>query len=359
MKILNNFKILAGNLGIAGLLVSVSCGGPVPPSYPPDRSAGGGSGGARPTWVDGVSGRYSDVQYLSAVGHGAAQAACESDAYGALAKIFNARIQSESTDWQRHFSQVQNSGAGVTVEMMNVTQLTRVSTDKVLKGARVAEHWDNGADAHHCLAVIERMPAARSLREEIARIDAEMAAHVKRGDEADTPTARFMSYARAMELMQKREALNVDLRIINNRGGGVPPAHGWQALVDKFLSAKGKIKVGLKLKGSKWRTIQTCLVEELTKQGLEVLEGTSDIDLYIHGTLKYEKAGRIAGSQMVRADLNVRVNDVETGRTLSAFSETVKEGRPTLKRAVQLSVTSLCKKISPKLATKIRASFSR
>jgi hypothetical protein len=308
--------------------------------------------------VDGVPARYPDVQYLTGVGRGAGRSACESDAYAALAKIFNARIQQYSQDWQRYFTQVSNVGQNVKVEAMNISQLTRVSTDKVLKGGKIAEHWEEPG-THHCLGVLERLPASRSLREEIGRLDAEMRAQLKQGDGASTPAAKFMAYARAMEIMQEREALNVDLRIVDPRGAGQPPPHKWEELVAKFQASKGRIKVGLKLTGNKARIIQACLVEQLTNEGVEVLEGTSDVDLMIHGRLSYEKAGVVAGSVMVRADINLRITDIENGRTLAAFTETLKEGRPTLRKAVQLTVTKLCKKTAPKLANRIRSSFSR
>jgi len=275
-----------------------------------------------------------------------------------MAKIFIAKIQQVSRDWQSYFSRVGNVGGNVKVEAMSISQLIRVSTDKVLKGVKIAEVWVGG-NTTHCLATLERFPAAQSLREQIQRLDAEMAMKLRLGDEAQTPTAKYMAYARAMELMQEREALNVDLRIVNPRGGGLQAPRKWEELVAKFEMAKTRIKVGLKLTGTKSKKIQTCLVEQLTKQGMEILEGTSDIDLIIHGKLKYQKAGVIAGSVMVRAEINLRINDVETGRTLSAFSKEIKVGRPTLQRSVQLAVFKLCKQVVPKLAAEIRKSFRK
>jgi hypothetical protein len=343
-------------LAALALVSLVACGPPAPPVY---GGEGGEVGpGGRPAWIDGRSGRYSDVEYLTGVGRGPTQGQCDSDAYAALSKIFNAQIHQISQDWQGYFSRVSNLGPGVRVEAMTISQLTRVSTDKVLKGARIAEHWE-GEGTHHCLGVLERMPAARSLREEIARLDAEIKAQVDRGDAAATPTAKFMAYARAMEVLQEREALNVDLRIVDPRGVGMPSAIDFPTLVAKFTSSKSKIKVGLKLLGTKAQQIQTCLAEALTKQGIEVLEGTSDVDVMIHGNLKYEKAGVIAGSHMVRADVNLRLTDTENGRTLAAFADNVKVGRPALQQSVQLAVTKLCQQVMPQLVQKVRASFAR
>ncbi len=332
----------------------ISCGPPPPPNY------GGGATGpnGRPAWIDGPSSKYPDMMFLAGVGHGPGQPQCENDAYAALSKIFNAQISQVSQDWQRYFTQAQSMGPSVKIEAMSISQLTRVSTDKVVKGARIAEHWD-GDGTHHCLAILEREPASRSLTEEIARLDAEIRAKITQGDGESTPTARFMAYARAMELLQEREALNVDLRIVSSRGAGVPSPVDFQTLIAKFTQAKGKIKVGLKITGSKARKIQTCLAAELAKQEIQVSEGTSDVDMMIHGNLKYQKAGVVHGSVMVRADINLRVTDIENGRTLAAFTEDIKVGRPTLTQSVQLAVFKLCTKSAPSLVQKIRASFNR
>ena len=335
-----------------------SCGGPPQPQFGPATGGAGPSSGAKPPWVDGRPVRYPDLNYLSAVGRGPGRQTCENDARGAMAKIFNAKIHQASRDWQSHFSRVGKAGGKVKVEAMSASQLTRVSTDKVLKGVNIAEIWVGG-DTTHCLATLERFAAARSLRDEIQRLDAEMAMKLRLGDEAQTPSAKYRAYARAMEMMQEREAYNVDLRIINPRGGGLQAPRKWEELVARFETAKSKIKVGLKLTGTKARKIQTCLVEQLTRQGMEILEGTSDIDLIIHGKLKYQKAGVIAGSVMVRADIDLRINDVETGRTLSAFTNSIRVGRPSLNQSVQLAVSRLCEQVVPRLAAEIRKSFRK
>jgi len=339
---------------LGGSLVGLfGCGPPGPgPAY------GGGPGpGGKPGWVEtGRSMRYVDTEYLTGVGRGPDQSSCERDARAALAKIFEAQISQVSQDWQGHFSRVGNMGLNVKVEAMSVSQLTRVSTDKVLKGTKVVEQWQ-GEGTYHCLGGLERMPAARTLREQITLIDAEIKAQIDNGDAAATPTAKFMAYARAMERLQEREALNVDLRIVDPRGVGQPSAIDFAALVSKFTTQRGKIKVGLKLTGTKASRIQTCLAEELSKKQIDVLENTSDVDVMIHGNLKYEKAGIINGSHMVQADVNLRLTDVENGRTLSAFHDSIKVGRPTLPASVQLAVFKLCQQVMPQLVQKIRSRF--
>jgi hypothetical protein len=79
----------------------------------------------------------------------------------------------------------------------------------------------------------------------------------------------------------------------------------------------------------------------------------------IHGKIDYEKAGIIRGSHMVRTTVTLRLADMESGKTLAAFTEFKKVGRPSLQQSVQLAVFKLCQQVVPKLTQKIRASFGR
>ena len=240
---------------------------------------------------------------------------------------------------------------------MNVTQLTRVCTDYVLKGSRVVEVW-RGPEAYHCLGVLDRFTAGRMLGDEIDRLDVQIATQVREGDAAPNPTARFLLYKRAMELHQKREALNTELRIVSPTGSGKAPTHGWDQLVAKFTGAKARAKVGLRLTGRDANKMQACLAEQLAQKGITVLEDTSDIDLMMHGSVKWHWAGRVLGSYMIKIDVTLRITDVEGGRTLAAFNEGLKTGRPQKSMALQSASNKLCMTAAPKLAERIETALS-
>jgi hypothetical protein len=299
------------------------------------------------------------MQYLSGVGTGQGRMACESDGRASVAKIFKANISQVSRDWQAHFSRVNSAGPAVRVEAMSVDQLTQVSTDYTLKGVEIKEVWNDPGGTSYCLAVLDRVAAAQTLREQIARLDAQIRAQVQEGDKAPNETARFMAYKKAMELLQRREALNADLRIVSPQRMGIDPPLGWEDLVAKFTRSRSKIKIGFHLKGSERAKVQSCLAEELNKQGIDVLEGSSDVDLWIHGKIDMKKAGFNLGTHMVRATINMRITGADDGRTLGSFSRYVKAGRPRLPQSMQLAASKLCHDVAPKLAQEINAALSR
>ncbi|MCC6748971.1 MAG: hypothetical protein IT371_15030 [Deltaproteobacteria bacterium] len=329
---------------------------PPPPAYPPPP--GGGPVGTRPHPMDDRPGGFAELEYLTAEGRGTTEMLCEQDARGNLAKIFISQIQQVSTDWQGHFSKVGPMGS-MRVEAMSVSQITQVATDKTLQGTRVVHRGAAPEGGVKCLGVLERAPVEANLRSEIDRLDGEIGTYLRAGDAATSATDKFMNYKNAMLAMQRREALNVDLRIVNSRGVGKPPPTDWGALVAKFTSAKGKIKIGLIIQGTEARKIQTCMAEELTKQDISVIEGSSDVDIMVHGQLKYARAGYVLGSEMVRADINLRLADIENGKTLAAFTDYVKVGRPELQQSVQLAVARLCMQAVPQLVSKVRAALRR
>jgi len=320
---------------------------------------GGDAPGVCGAWVNsGQSGQYNELMYLNAVGHGQDPGTCENSARAEMSKIFKAQVNQQTTEWQGYFSRA--SAAGATFkEATNITSYTSVFTDKALSdfGVEIKNRCQN-PQGHHCLAVIERDKAGGILREKIQKIDAELSALVSQGDRSSSATEKFMKYAAAMERLAERELLNIDARIISARHASPTPVE-WQSLVAKFAGSKGTVKVGIKVMGTEAAKIQTCLAEGLGKHGLQVLEGTSDVDVIIHAQLKYQKAGYIAGSEMVRADINLRVTDMQSGRTLAAFTDDVKVGRPTLQQSIQLAVTKLCESASEAMPKKIFESFKR
>lgn len=330
---------------------------PPPPGYPPPGGAGV-SGGPKPSWVDTKNApEYPDMQYMLGVGHGQGRVPCENDARADIAKIFKAEVSSVSKDWQAHFSRVNAAGVGVSIEAMSVEQLTQVSTDYVLKGTEIKAVWQ-GPDVMACLAVLDRVAVAQILRAEIQRLDAQIVAQVQEGDrQTGNATARYMAYKQAMELLQRREALNADLRLISR--SGIDPPFSIAALAAKFTRAKSRIKIGFQLKGSERAKVQSCLAEELNKQGITVMEGSSDVDLWIHGKIEVKRAGSFSGAEMVRATINMRVTGADDGRTIAAFTRDVKAGRPVLAQSIQLAASKLCFDVAPNLASEINKAMSR
>lgn len=311
----------------------------------------------KPPWVDGQAVRYPKMQYMTGVGRGNVRQACESDARAAIAKIFESKVKQVSSDWMGHFSQVNATGK-VQIEGMTVSQITQVSTDYVVKGVNIAEVYQDGP-TFHCLATLERHRIAATLRDAIDKLDAEINSAMTLGDQASTDTDKFLSYKKAMLLMQRRDALNAELRIVSPRGDGRKAPIGWAEIIAKFTGVSKKVKIGLKIKGRDAKKIQTCLAEQLTQRKMTITETSNDVDLFITGAMHWQKAGYNNGQFMVKVDVNMRIMNMDNGKTVGAISEELKSGRPQISQALQTTTTKLCHVLAPKLADKIMKALTR
>jgi hypothetical protein len=203
------------------------------------------------------------------------------------------------------------------------------------------------------------MQAARRLRGEIDRLDVQISAKVSQGDKADNPTSKFFAYKGAMLLMQRREALNTELRIVNPNGMGKPALASWTDLVAKFTGSAAKIKIGLRLKGRNWKHLQACLAEQLTKEKIQVLETSNEVDLFIRGKSYWKWAGINNGQYMVNIDVNLRIFNMDNGKTVGAITERLLTGRPQKNQALITASTKLCYKVAPKIAKKVQAILAK
>jgi hypothetical protein len=114
---------------------------------------------AQPAWVEGNSGDYPADQYLLGVGQADTRPSAEERAYGAVSRIFKARVEAEAKDWES-FLVLEARGKADTERRLTLDQITRVSTDKVLESVRVLDAWMNPATRqHHVLAGMQRAQA--------------------------------------------------------------------------------------------------------------------------------------------------------------------------------------------------------
>jgi hypothetical protein len=346
---------MLGALAAAGALVA--CGPPPGPNY----GGGGPAPGGCPAWNDGStrSTRHPEMMYLTAVGTAPQGGSCDNDAYAGISKIFNAQVNQLQQEWQGYRSRVNAAGGRMSEESTSISSLTRVFTEKVLKGVQIVERGTCTGNVV-CLAALDRQVAAGVFEQEIGALDAQIKAKIEQGDRAGNATDKFMAYSAAMELLAQRQVLHVDLRIVDaGRGNRLAAPYDANGLIAKFTGSQGQVKVGLKIIGHEAAKIQTCLAQGLAQKGLKVMEGTSDVDVVIHGNLKYQQAGYVAGSVMVRADINLRLTNVATGQTLAAYTEDIKVGRQALPQSVQLAVSKLCEQATESLPKRIFDSFKR
>jgi hypothetical protein len=349
-------------------LLLAGCGGPA--AGGPDPITGVNPDGT-PRWVNRGSGAYDGKHGKAFYGVGIAtgvrnpallRQTAGNRARGEVAKIFDTYIAAMMKDYQRSTTAGDFSASA---EEQDIVSAQKTITEVTLRGVEVRDHWRNPRDGSlYALAVLDLGNVAGNL------------------DRAKGLDRRVRDYVRA----NARRAFNDLDRELHRRNSPAPappppPPPREEAPPPQAeappppppraeprpapapppppapAARSRKPRVGLRILGNRARIIQTCFAQRITAAGYALYENTSDVDVMVRGRLHYARAGRTAGSVLVNARVEVRVTDMDSGRTNAAVLEKIKVGRHTLNESVQLAVSRLCDRTVPKIMAQIRAAL--
>jgi hypothetical protein len=171
-----------------------------------------------PDWVAGDSAKYKGEQYLIGRGQAANQEEAKDRARADIAKVFQVAVVVNSDDVQRAKSDA--SGA-VQFEQQASRQIS-TRTDKIISGIQIAELWQEpSSGSFHVLAILPRLQAAASLRQQIGELDATTRNHIEQSRKADDLFMKIAAASRAFEVQQERETLQKNLQVVDITGRGM------------------------------------------------------------------------------------------------------------------------------------------
>ena len=179
----------------------------------------------KPDWFNGEPANYPNAAYVYASGSASKAEVARDRALGNLAKIFELQIRESSTttqDVQTHRAE----GAESVQSSARIATTVNVHTDKMINGARIAEQWQNPEDlTHYALAVLDRAQASNNIRNEINRLDREIAFTITNADNRQDPLQKVADLQDAIVMQSERNSLQKTLKIIDLNGTGKPS--GW------------------------------------------------------------------------------------------------------------------------------------
>jgi len=163
---------------------------------------------APPDWVTGNSAKYQSAQYLTGRGQAGTQEEAKDRARADLAKVFQVAVVAESEDVQS-FKTGSSGGAGQ-YEGQAARRIT-TSTDQIVRGIQIAEFWQDPVTKNYfALAVLPRLQAASSLREQISQLDDAVNSYI--GDSRKN-TDLFLKIAAASRALDAQRDSRVSSRV--------------------------------------------------------------------------------------------------------------------------------------------------
>jgi hypothetical protein len=346
---------------------------PAAPAPAPSKPASAGPEprkGDAPAWTKGNGGACDTNRYLCGVGTGRDVTTADINARAELARIFEANIKSVATSFEGAARKISSSTGEQWIEAQKVTSFSMVSTEKVLRMSTILDRWQDAQAKSWTLAVIDRAQAGTALREEIEQKDSIVDAALGRAEGSEDKLARFTALKQASQALLEREAMNSDLRVIEKSGQGVPGRHSIGDVIAMLEGAAADLSIGAAISGSGADKVQACLEQALTAKGYQVAASSTEeddedpdvsgkYDVVLKGTVKAEKRGQIAGSEVVNVELTLKLINGSTNKVLRTFTASRKGSRGDLKSAASTAATQLCNQKIPEVVKGIDEYFGK
>ncbi len=180
-----------------------------------------GKGPIQPDWVNGNSSDYPPAKYLSGKGQAEYQAVARDRARADLAKVFEVRIQEQSTDSSQSSRQTQGGKSSLNLSSKASRDIS-TQTDQIISGIEIAETWqDKSSKQFHALAVLNRAKAGNILRDNINRLDDVTANAIRRARQNDNLLRKIALAHTALQAQLERRIYNQQLKIVEYSGRGL------------------------------------------------------------------------------------------------------------------------------------------
>jgi hypothetical protein len=311
-----------------------------------------------PAWIDGTSKDYPTEQYLVGVGRADQATTAAENAYAAVAKVFKAEVSAQSRDWESYLL-VENRAGAKSERRLNIDQVTKVSTDKVIENVRVLDSWvDRKSGTHYALAGMNRAQAAAAAQERLAELDRAVETQVQEARQSANKLNRVRNLRRAIKTLVLRDATNADLRVIRATGQGNPAAYRVPDLtveLEQFLA--GHFSVSVDVTGEQQEPVRRAVMEGLLREGLPVTTKTAGDDparpaeLAVNGTVRLWKID-VSDPQFkyVRWCSDFVLVETDSQRVVGAVSRAGREGHLTHAEATAKALRVMQQEITSQLS---------
>jgi hypothetical protein len=304
----------------------------------------------QPVWITHPASAYPEREYLAGVGESDTPKAAEDRAYGVIARIFKAAVDSRTTELEKYL-QTETKGKTEVQRQVAIEEMTKVTSEKVLENVKIAERWQDKTTArYYALAVINRSHAAAALKERINSLDVEAKTLLKIAKDTTDKFEKIRTLRRTIRILISRDLYNTDLRVINPIGKGLENLINLTNIIQElevFLAKEFNVYVTVA--GNNSYAVTRSIIEGLNREGFSVLRKVVDAnmaDLLIVGEAALWKADIPDPKwKYVRWCSDFQLIDTKNGKTFGAISRSGKEGHLTLSEAENKAMAVMQKEI--------------
>ena len=267
----------------------------------------------QPDWINGDSDKYKSSQYLIGRGQSASTEDAKDRARADLSKIFQVAIAADSDDTQ-NFKSDSTIAGGAGQYSSETTRRITTRTDQIIRGIQIAEIFqDPVSKSQHVLAVLPRLQAAASLRQQINQLDDATQASVDQSKNNADLFIKIAAASKAIETQMEREGLQKALQVVDITGRGLESKYNSARLRVDLDALLKRVRIAVKVLDGSAAGFEDVVAGAVSKAGFLIETGEKP-EFLLKASLILTDLGLKDGWYWQRGNLEISLSDVATGR---------------------------------------------
>jgi hypothetical protein len=277
-----------------------------------------------PDWITGDSAQYNSAQYLIGRGQAATQEEAKDRARADVAKVFQVAVVANSADVQSSKS----DSSGVAKYEQQATRSISTRTDQIIRGIQIPELWqDPTTKDYYALAVLPRLQAAASLRQQIDQLDEATADHIDQSRKSSDLFLKIAAASMAVETQREHESLQKSLQIVDPTGRGTESKWNSAKLQSDLDELLKRVRIAPKVTADSTPGLEEVVAGALANAGFMIETGQNP-DFVLQARMVLDDLGLQAGWYWQRGVLEVNLSEAATGRVRGTKRWNVKSSAP-------------------------------
>jgi hypothetical protein len=303
-----------------------------------------------PDWIAGDSAQYNSAQYLIGRGQAATQEEAKDRARADVAKVFQVAVVVNSEDVQR--SKSDSSGAAPQYEEQASRHIS-TRTDQIIRGIQIAELWqDPATKSYYALAVLPRLQAAASLRQQISQLDEATGDHIAQSRKNSDLFLKIAAASLAVETEQERESLQKSLQIVDPTGRASESEWNSVKLKSDLDELLKRVRIASKVTADSAPGLADVVAGALANAGFMIETGQNP-DFVLQARMVLDDLGVQNGWDWQRGVLEINLSETATGRVRGTKRWTVKGSAPDKETAAKRALNETDAILKQELRTTI------
>lgn len=277
---------------------------------------------SQPDWIAGNSTAYQNAQYLLGRGQASTQEGAKDRARADLTKIFQVAVTVSSEDAQKFKRAAADTEPGQYEE--SSSRHISIRTDQIVRGIQVVELWQDPVTKNfHALALLPRLQAATSLRQQINQLDEDTRNYIEQSQKNSDLFLKIAAAQLAVQSQQGRATLQQSLRIVDASGRGLEPLWSSSKLRADLDELLKRVRLALQVTEDSPPGLQEIVAGALAQSGF-LIEAGQNPDFVLQARMNLTDLGLQDGWYWQRGNLEITLSETTNGRVRGAKRWSVK-----------------------------------